>query len=43
MQAFAERIPGARFEVIDGAGHSAYWEQPEVWNQIVTRFLNEHR
>jgi pimeloyl-ACP methyl ester carboxylesterase len=43
MQAFADRIPGAQFEVIEGVGHSAYWEKPEVWNQIVVRFLNAHR
>ena len=43
MRAFADRIPGARFEVIEGVGHSAYWEKPEVWNQIVTGFLNQHR
>lgn len=43
MQAFAGRIPGAQFEVIQGVGHSAYWEKPEVWNQTVVRFLNAHR
>jgi len=41
MQAFAEHIPGARFEVIEGVGHSAYWEKPEVWNEIVVRFLDK--
>jgi 3-oxoadipate enol-lactonase len=39
MRAFAERIPGVRFEVIEKAGHCAYWEQPEVWNALVLDFL----
>jgi pimeloyl-ACP methyl ester carboxylesterase len=43
MQAFAERIPGASFEVIEGVGHSAYWEKPAVWNETVVRFLDGHR
>ncbi|HWO72202.1 MAG TPA: alpha/beta hydrolase [Dehalococcoidia bacterium] len=39
MRAIAERIPGCRFEVIAGAGHCAYWEQPQVWNRVVIDFL----
>jgi 3-oxoadipate enol-lactonase len=42
MRAFADHIPGAEFEVIAGAGHSAYWEEPDVWNEVVCRFLKEH-
>jgi 3-oxoadipate enol-lactonase len=41
MRAFAERIPGARFEVIEKAGHCAYWEQPEVWNALILDFLHQ--
>ena len=43
MQAFAERIRGAEFEVISGAGHCAYWEKPDEWNALVLRFLDKHR
>jgi 3-oxoadipate enol-lactonase len=39
MQALAEAIPGARFEVVRGAGHSAYWEQPEAWNALLLDFF----
>jgi len=38
MQAMAQRIPSCRFEVITGAGHSAYWEQPEAWNRLILDF-----
>jgi 3-oxoadipate enol-lactonase len=42
MKMLADRIPGCRFEVVKGAGHSAYWEQPEVWNGLVLQFIQEH-
>ncbi len=42
MKLFADRIAGAEFEVLEGVGHSAYWERPEAWNQLVQRFLAKH-
>jgi pimeloyl-ACP methyl ester carboxylesterase len=36
---FASRIKGARTVVVAGAGHSAYWEQPDVFNRTVLDFL----
>jgi pimeloyl-ACP methyl ester carboxylesterase len=42
MQRFAERIPGAEFVVLTGAGHSAYWEQPQAWNRLVREFMEKH-
>ena len=38
MRTLAEAIPGARFEVIACAGHSAYWEQPAAWNALILDF-----
>lgn len=38
IEAAAARIPGARTVVIDGAGHSTYFEQPEAWNDAVEAF-----
>jgi pimeloyl-ACP methyl ester carboxylesterase len=32
-------IPGARFHEFVGAGHSPYFEMPEVWNAVVGEFL----
>jgi pimeloyl-ACP methyl ester carboxylesterase len=42
MRAFADAIPGSEFTVIEGAGHSAYWEKPLEWNQAVVSFLKRH-
>lgn len=39
IAAAAARVPGARVKVIDGAGHSPYFERPEAWNLLVTEFL----
>ena len=39
---FAARIKGARSVVVAGAGHSAYWEQPEIFNRTVLQFLAQH-
>jgi pimeloyl-ACP methyl ester carboxylesterase len=38
---YASRIPGARFEVIDEAGHHPELEQPEVFVKRVCEFLAE--
>lgn len=37
-----EAVPGSRFDIIEGAGHSAYFERPEAFNAAVMTFLNEH-
>ena len=35
----AERIPGARLERIEGAGHMLFWERTEEFAGLVERFL----
>jgi pimeloyl-ACP methyl ester carboxylesterase len=40
-RAFAERIPGARFETLAAAGHYPYLEQPDAFVASVTAFLNQ--
>jgi pimeloyl-ACP methyl ester carboxylesterase len=35
----ASRIPGARVERLDGAGHLFFWEQPDAFVRIVSGFL----
>ena len=39
-RAYSALIPGARFEVIDGAGHHPEIEQAEAFADAVARFLN---
>lgn len=33
-------VPGSRYEVVEGAGHSVYWEQPSIFNHVVDRFFS---
>ena len=42
MKQMADRIPNSEFATVPGAGHAAFWEQPEAWNRIVLDFLQRH-
>ena len=35
----AARIPGARVELLEGAGHLFFWEQPAESVRIINEFL----
>jgi 3-oxoadipate enol-lactonase len=35
-----EAVPGSRFEVIAGAGHSAYFEEPAAFNALLLNYLD---
>jgi pimeloyl-ACP methyl ester carboxylesterase len=35
----ADRIPGARVELFEGAGHLFFWERPDDFVRIVEEFL----
>ena len=37
----AERLPNAKLEIIDKAGHYVHMDQPYELVQVVTRFLSE--
>lgn len=41
MRRMADRIPGARYACIDGAGHIANVEQPAAFHDALIRFLQE--
>jgi pimeloyl-ACP methyl ester carboxylesterase len=42
MRLFAARIKGAESVVVPEAGHSAYWEQPDIFNRTVLTFIGKH-
>src|SRR6202453_3131962 len=39
---FAARIKGSEVAIVPEAGHSTYWEQPELFNRAVLNFLGKH-
>ena len=39
----AAKIPNAELVVAPEAGHSVYWEEPEVFNRAVLAFVAKHR
>lgn len=42
MRLFVTRIKGSESVIVPEAGHSAYWEQPEMFNRAVLEFLRKH-
>jgi pimeloyl-ACP methyl ester carboxylesterase len=42
MKMFAARIKGSQSLVIPEAGHSSYWEKPDVFNRAVLEFIKKH-
>jgi pimeloyl-ACP methyl ester carboxylesterase len=42
LRLFAARIRNSEFLVVPEAGHSAYWEQPEIFNRAVLNFIGKN-
>ena len=42
LRMFAARIKNSESVVVPEAGHSAYWEQPDVFNRTVLTFIRKH-
>lgn len=42
LRLFAQHMPGAELVVVPESGHAAHWENPEVFNRAVLRFLRSH-
>jgi pimeloyl-ACP methyl ester carboxylesterase len=42
LRLFAARIKGAESLIVPETGHSAYWEQPEIFNRAVLEFIRKH-
>jgi len=40
--AFARLVPGAKLESVPEAGHSVYFERPEIFNRLVSDFFRIH-
>jgi pimeloyl-ACP methyl ester carboxylesterase len=42
LRLFAARIRNSHSVIVPEAGHSAYWEQPEIFNRRVLEFIRKH-
>lgn len=42
LRMFASHLPNAELVLVQEAGHSVYWEQPEIFNRTVLSFLARH-
>lgn len=42
MERMAEKIPGAQFDCIEGAGHLANLEDPDAFNALLADYLEKH-
>jgi pimeloyl-ACP methyl ester carboxylesterase len=42
LRMFEKRFPNCESAVIPECGHSAFWEQPEIFNRTVLDFLQKH-
>jgi len=42
LKLFKDRIKNSKSIVIAECGHSAYWEQPEIFNRAVLDFIGKH-
>jgi pimeloyl-ACP methyl ester carboxylesterase len=42
MRLFKARIKNAELLVVPEAGHSSYWEQPEIFNRAVLGFIRKY-
>ena len=42
LRLFAERIRGVDTAIVPETGHSAYWEQPDLFNRVVLAFIVKH-
>jgi 3-oxoadipate enol-lactonase len=41
--ALANLVPGAKLESVPQAGHSVYFERAEIFNRLVSNFLDGHQ
>ena len=42
LRTFASHLPNAELVLVPEAGHSVYWEQPDLFNRTVLAFLARH-
>ena len=43
LRTYAAHIPGAELVIVPEAGHSLYWERPDLFNRALLDFFAKHR
>ena len=43
IKALADELPNAQYVEVPAAGHSVYFEQPQLFNDLVGDFLKKHQ
>ena len=43
MRRIADHIPHSEFVIIPEAGHTPFWEQPDIFNAAVVKFLRKQK
>lgn len=43
MRLLAAPIPSCQFATVPEAGHAAFWEQPDIWNNLVLEFIRQYQ
>lgn len=42
VRLYMVHIPGCEIRLLPEAGHAAFWEQPERWNELALEFVGRH-
>jgi pimeloyl-ACP methyl ester carboxylesterase len=43
VRLYASHIPNAEVVIVSEAGHSIYWERPDIFNSVLLGFFAKHR
>jgi pimeloyl-ACP methyl ester carboxylesterase len=42
LELFKRSMPRAELMIVPNSGHAAHWENPDMFNETILRFLRKH-